>query len=178
MPGVEEMQKSLEILLAEAAIKDTHMRYCRAADRTDFDLFRTCFHPDAVLEFSFFTGSVDEFISMAKVQLRGFTVTTHFTGNQLIKVQGERAWCEFYTLATHRIAADENGPERDYVASVRYIDHMQCREGHWRIAKRLCLLDWARTDPVPEKCEGDKSSAGRRDRQDPSYRLDAEVFSA
>ena len=98
-----------------------------------------------------------------------FTATTHMTGNQLIRVEGESAWCEFYTLATHRIAADENGPERDYVASVRYVDRMECRSGEWRIARRQCILDWARSDPVPEYCDGPKTGGARRDRSDPSY---------
>ena len=170
------MKKTHEDILAEAAIRDVQMRYCRAADRVDFDLFRTCFHDDAVLEFSFFTGSVDEFIAMAEQMLQGFVATTHFTGNSLIQVKGDRAWCEFYTLATHRIARDEKGPERDYATSVRYIDHMACRDGDWRILTRLCVLDWGRTDPVPEQCEGDKMGAARRDRSDPSYLKAAELF--
>lgn len=164
------MQKTLETLLAESAIKDIQMRYCRAADRSDFELFRTCFHPDAILEFSFFTGSVSSFIDMAKAMLAQFLVTTHFTGNQLIEVNGDSAWCEFYTLATHRIAGDSKGPERDYVCSVRYVDQMECHEGEWRITHRCCILDWARTDPVADFCDGDKLGESRRDRSDPSYR--------
>jgi hypothetical protein len=163
------VRKTVEELLAEAAIKDVHMRYCRAADRTDYELFRTCIHPDAVLVFSFFTGGVDDFIGMAKQGLGGYQATTHFTGNHLIAVDGDTARAEFYTLATHRIAADEKGPQRDYVASVRYIDRLECRGDDWRIARRHCVLDWARTDPVPDYCEGSKTGEARRDRSDPSY---------
>lgn len=163
------MQKSMDDLLAESAIRDVQARYCRAADRVDFDLFRTCFHQDAVLQFSFFTGNVDQFIEMSEQTLARFVATTHMTGNQLIEVTGDRAWCEFYALATHRIAADDKGPERDYVTAVRYIDRMERRDGDWRIAHRHCVLDWARTDPVPEYCEGAKTGAARRDSSDPSY---------
>jgi hypothetical protein len=165
----EVMPRTAEDLLAEAAIRDVQLTYCRAADRKDFELYRTCFHKDAVLDFSFFSGSVDEFMEMAQESLGRFTATTHMTGNQLIRVEGNSAWCEFYTLATHRIAADENGPERDYVASVRYVDRMECRSGEWRIARRQCILDWARSDPVPEYCDGPKTGGARRDRSDPSY---------
>jgi len=164
------MGKSIEQVVAESEIREVHARYCRSADRMDFDLYRTCFHPDAVLKFSFFTGSVDEFIQMAKESLARYALTTHFAGNSLIKVDGDSAACEFYTLATHRIAADDNGPERDYAASVRYIDRMERRDGEWRIARRQCMLDWARTDPVPDYCEGPKSgNDARRDLRDPSY---------
>ena len=167
------MQKTIDEMLAEAAIKDVQLRYCRAADRVDFELFRTCFHGDAILEFSFFTGTVDEFIGMAEQMLKGFMITTHFTGNSLVEVKGDKAWCEFYTLATHRIAADEKGPDRDYATSVRYIDHMECRDGDWRIKRRQCVLDWGRTDPVADYCEGDKTGAARRDKTDPSCSVGA-----
>lgn len=163
------MAVNLETLLAESAIRQVQARYCRAADRVDFDLFRTCFHADAVLEFSFFTGSVDEFLAIAEKMLAGFQATTHFTGNALIRIEGDRAACEFYTLATHRIAADHKGPLRDYATSVRYVDAMERRDGEWRIARRTCLLDWGRTDPVPDFCDGAKAGAARRDRTDPSY---------
>ena len=163
------MQKTVQDLLAEAAINDVNMRYCRAADRTDFDLLRTCFHSDAVLVFSFFTGGVDEFVNMARRGLSGYAVTTHFVGNRLISVAGDTARAEFYTLATHRIAKDEKGPERDYIASVRYVDRLESRQGDWRIVRRQCVLDWARTDPVPEYCDGSKTGEARRDQTDPSY---------
>ena len=164
------MAKTIDDVLAEAEIRDVQMRYCRAADRMDFELYRTCFHEDAVLDFSFFEGDVEAFIGMARESLSRFTATTHMTGNQFIQVDGQSAWCEFYTLATHRIAADDNGPERDYVASVRYIDRMERRGGEWRIARRQCVLDWARSDPVPDYCDGAKTGGLRRDRSDPSYR--------
>ncbi len=170
MPG------TIDTLLAESAIRKVQMRYCRAADRVDFDLLRSCFHPVAVVQFSFFEGSVDEFIVLAERMLKDFTITTHFTGNGLIEVGDNSAWCEFYTLATHRIAADEKGPERDYATSVRYLDHMQCRDGEWRIMRRRCVLDWARTDPVPQHCEGDRTGDGTRDRRDPSYQLAEQLF--
>lgn len=164
------MSKTVEQLIAESEIRDVHARYCRSADRCDFELYRTCFHDDAVLEFSFWTGGVDEFIGMARNMLSGFAATTHFTGNSLVEVAGDGATCEFYTLATHRISADAKGPERDYACSVRYIDRMEKRGGEWRIARRQCVLDWARSDPVPAYCDGDKEGDARRDRSDPSYR--------
>jgi ketosteroid isomerase-like protein len=163
------MPKTIDQMLAESEIRDVQARYCRSADRCDFELYRDCFHEDAVLDFSFWTGGVDEFITMAEEMLSGFAATTHFTGNQLIKVDGDTAQCEFYTLATHRIAADDKGPERDYKCAVRYLDRMERRGGEWRIARRHCVLDWARTDPVPEFCDGDKSGIATRDGRDPSY---------
>ena len=44
------MKKTIEDVVAEAAIRDVQMRYCRACDRVDMDLLRACFHPDATTE--------------------------------------------------------------------------------------------------------------------------------
>nr|WP_213245328.1 nuclear transport factor 2 family protein [Gordonia pseudamarae] len=42
------MNEQLRDLLDRQAICDVVARYCRAIDRRDFDLLRTCYHPGAV----------------------------------------------------------------------------------------------------------------------------------
>lgn len=166
------MRKTIEDLLAEAAIRDVQMRYCRGCDRMDFELLRECFHPDATTDYGYFGGSVDDFIASAKVQIPSFLITTHNTGNQNVEVNGDTAWAEHYTLATHRIAADERGPLRDFIAAVRYVDRMECRDGDWRIAHRKLVLDWTRTDPVPGVPDDPGVPLAQRDRSDISYSRD------
>jgi SnoaL-like domain len=163
------MKKTFEDIIAEAAIKDVQMRYCRACDRADYDLLRSCFHPDATTSYGFFGGSVDDFIASAKQQLPLFLHTTHNTGNQNVEVAGDSAWAEHYTVATHRLAADEHGPLRDFVTAVRYIDRMECRDGDWRIAHRKLALDWTRTDPVGAAPPDPDVPRGERGKGDPSY---------
>ena len=163
------MRKTLEDVLAEAAIKDIQVRYCRACDRMDFDLLRSCFHPDATTQYGFFGGTLDEFVESARAQLPHFVATTHNTGNQLVEVSDDAAWAEHYTVATHRLAADESGPERDFVTSVRYIDRLECRDGDWRIMHRALILDWMRSDPVTVIEPRPDVQGGKRDRGDASY---------
>jgi hypothetical protein len=164
------MPKTIEDVIAEAEIKEVHIRYCRANDRRDEALMRSCFHPDAVIELHK-PLDVDAFIELGRQVLSRFTVTWHNTGNQLVEVDGDAAWAEHYTISSHRIAADEKGPQRDFVASGRYIDRMERRNGEWRIARRTMLLDFARTDPTPPDDPGLGSRGGARDRSDPSYTL-------
>jgi len=164
------MPRTIDDLLAEAAIKDVHIRYCRANDRRDEELMRSCFHPDAVIELHEKL-NVDAFIALGRKMLSQYTVTWHNTGNQLVEVDGDAAWAEHYTISSHRIAADENGPERDFVASGRYVDRMERRDGEWRIARRIMLLDFTRTDPVAPGAPGLGGRAGARDRSDPSYAM-------
>jgi hypothetical protein len=164
------VRKTIEEVVAEATIKDIQIRYCRACDRMDFDLLRSCFHPDATTQYGFFGGGVDEFIAGARQQLPQFVGTTHNTGNQIVEVDGTSAWAEHYTVATHRIAADELGPERDFVTAVRYVDRLECRDGDWRIARRELILDWMRSDPVVTIEPRPEVQSGKRDRSDASYR--------
>ena len=164
------MPKTADDLLAEAEIRDVHLRYCRANDRRDEELMRSCFHPDAVIELHQ-PLDVDAFIALGRVVLDQYTVTWHNTGNQLVEVSGDAAWAEHYTISTLRIAAGVDGPERDFVASGRYIDQMERRGGEWRIARRTMLVDFTRTDPVPYNGPGFGSRGGARDRSDPSYAL-------
>jgi hypothetical protein len=166
------MAKTLEDLLAESEIKDVHIRFCRANDRRDEELFRSCFHPDAVVELHE-PLSVDAIANLAGQMLSRYTVTQHQTSNQLVEVNGDVAWAEHYTISFHRIAADETGPERDWIAHGRYIDRMERRDGEWRIARRKLVVDYTRLDPVPP---GDPAlpggtGGGARDRSDPSYSM-------
>ncbi len=89
--------------------------------------------------------------------------------NQTVEVDGASAWAEHYTVATHRIAATADVPEHDFVTAVRYIDQMECRDGDWRIAKRVLILDWMRSDPVTVIEPRPGVQPGRRDRTDASY---------
>ena len=164
------MPKTIDDLLAEALIKDVHLRFCRANDRRDEELMRSCFHADAVIELHE-PFEVEAFLAFGRTVLRRFTVTWHNTGNQLVEVDGDSAWAEHYTISSHRIAADGAEPERDLVAYGRYIDRMERRGGEWRIARRTLIVDYTRTDPVPASAPGFRTPAGARDRSDPSYTL-------
>ena len=162
------MPKTIDDVVAEAAIRDVHLRFCRANDRRDEELTRSCFHPDAVIELHEEL-TVDALIALGREILSRYLVTWHNTGNQLVEVDGDAAWAEHYTISSHRIAADEAGPERDFVAHGRYIDRMERRDGEWRIARRKMVLDFTRTDPVSAGEPGLGNGGGARDRTDPSY---------
>jgi len=163
------MPATLEDLLAEAQIKDVHIRYCRANDRRDEGLMRSCFHPDAVIALHKDL-DVEGFIALGREILGQYVVTWHNTGNQLVEVRGDVAMAEHYTISSHRIAASADGPERDWIAHGRYIDRMERRDGVWKIARRKLVVDYTRMDPVGEAVSP-ASGGGMRDRSDPSYAL-------
>ena len=171
------MHKTVAEMLAEHTIMALHMTYCRAVDRCDFELLRSVFHPDARFDYGNFDGDVDGFLAMVAGGLACYLGTTHCVGNQLVELapDGRSAWAEHYTVATHRIAADDRKPLRDFVLSIRYVDRVECRAGDsgddWRITHRTLIRDWWRTDPVVVSSEPRVPSTARRDRDDPSCRL-------
>lgn len=162
------MPKTLEDLIAESEIRDLHVRYCRANDRRDEELMRSCFHPDAVVELHE-PLSVEAFVGMGRQVLGNFSVTWHNTGNQIVEVNGDKAWAEHYTISSHRIPASDAGPERDFIVHGRYLDQAEKRDGVWKFAARKMIVDYTRTDPVGPGEPGMGSSGGARDRSDPSY---------
>lgn len=164
------MSKNLEDILAESEIKDVHIRYCRANDRQDEDLMRTCFHADAVIELHKDL-DLEAFLALGREVLSQYTVTWHNTGNQLVEVHGDAAWAEHYTVSSHRIAADDRGPERDWIAYGRYVDRMERRDGEWSIARRKMIVDYTRMDEVAPGAAGFGTGEGARDRSDPSYMM-------
>ncbi len=163
------MDLELQRLLDEAAIKKVHIRYCRAIDRMDWDLLRSCYHPDAVDDHGEYVGGIDGFIEYCKAGCPTFLTTTHMTGNQLVEVDGDTAWAEHYARAYHRVAPKDGEPLKDLEVNTRYVDRFERRDGEWRILKRVVVVDSDRVDEVRESWVPDAQLRARRDRSDPSY---------
>ncbi len=165
------MEKSLQILLDEDAIKKVHLRYCRAIDRRDFELLRSCYHPDAIDDHGSdeYVGGLDGFVEYCMKGTLNFVSTTHLTGNQLVEVDGDVAWAEHYGRAYHRVAAGADGVAKDLVSNTRWIDRFERRDGDWKIAKRVIVVDSERVDPVHEGWTDPHQFRGARDKTDPSY---------
>ncbi len=162
---------ALKRLVDEAAIRDVHLKYCRGVDRRDWDLVRSCYHPDASDYHGPYTGGVDGFIAWAKETCETIDITQHLTGNQLVEIDGDVAWHEAYTTAFHRFKPTEAAPALHWWLRVRYQDRMERREGEWKIAERMVILDGQWKAPV-EDLPGEWLR-GRYDTSDPSYNRSA-----
>jgi ketosteroid isomerase-like protein len=144
---------ALQRLQDEAAIRRVHLDYCRGVDRRDWDLVRSCYHPDAVDHHGPYSGGVDGFIAWAMEFVEEVVSTTHFVGNQLVDVEGNTAWHEAYCRAYHRMKATDSAPEAEYVVNLRYLDRMDARDGEWKISDRLVVHDSVRWDALGEQTE-------------------------
>lgn len=135
----------------EAAIRDVVLRYCRAVDRRDYDSVRACYHPDATDHHGTYRGGVDGFIERLHRELPKCERTFHVVANLLVdRVSADSARSESYVLAYHRLAARPGPGMLDRLVALRYLDRFERRDGQWRIAERVCVCEWTRTDPVAD----------------------------
>lgn len=138
---------TLQQLQDERDIRRIIYRYCRAVDRSDFALLRSCYHPDAFDDHGVYKGGVDGLLDYIRGESGKFLHTMHFIGNVLIDIDGDTADTEAYTLAFHRMPASPTKPLRDLVVGLRYLDRFERRTGRWAIARRVCVFAWSqRTD--------------------------------
>jgi hypothetical protein len=145
------MASPIQSLLDRQSITEVLYLYCRACDRRDEVLLRACFHPDARHRHGGFAGLSSEFATMAIRIIGRAQVTKHVLTNVMIEVDGDRAWAESHYSAFHRFVDPETGRTEDNFSGGRYLDCFESRDGRWRIAERIGLLDYERFLPASER---------------------------
>jgi hypothetical protein len=176
MPEVASTADAADVqrVVDEAAVRDVQLRYCRGIDRQDWEMVRSCYHPGAVDNHGPYNGSAEGFIAFAKEFLDVIEKTSHFTGNQLVEVEGDVAWHEAYCVSYERLKATATTPRIDRSVIFRYFDRMERHEGRWAIVDRVVIVDLERQDPVPTEQIGVPPwHLGSADRSDPSYNRDS-----
>ncbi len=181
-----ETEKKLQILIDKDEIRDVMLKHARALDRSDPELFKSLFHPDAVRlttkgEEPGPTGQLRA-IAAVKPDEKPYM---HFIGNQLIEVEGDVAYAESY-FVSYREVAREHLLEEERIAlgdadaaqrytrtrAGRYLDRLEKRDGQWKIVWRMMTGDWSRMDPVGKQVDrGHTSFPGKPDATDPLYKL-------
>jgi ketosteroid isomerase-like protein len=138
----------IQALLDKQAIIEVLVRYCRAVDRADVDLLRSCYHDDATEDHGgVFKGTADAYIvQIAPILPRG--LMTHTTTNILIGLDGDVAQAESHILAFARLKKD--GEKFDTLTLARAVDRMERRDGVWRIAARRLVWEWNHEMPMAE----------------------------
>lgn len=153
--------KRLMELLDKQALQELVVRYCRAVDRADGELFLSCYHPDALDEHGPYSGSPAVMLAALKKgpMAPGGVTIQHSISNSLFELHGDIAYGETY-FQTRRPGA--NGELT--MSTGRYVDRYERRGGEWRFALRRCIIEYARTGTNIEEFV-----PGSRDKTDPSY---------
>jgi hypothetical protein len=161
----------LEHLLDRQDILDCLVRFCRAMDRFDRELFLSAFHRDAIIAAGPFVGGPEKLYDWAsELHQQGQSSTLHYLLNHTCEIDGDVAHTETYYLFTGR-----NRDETNWTAGGRYIDRLERRDGQWRIAFRSNAIEWSGmvpTTPIPflDVPDVHRNGAPSRTPDDPSYR--------
>lgn len=152
------------------AISEILARYCRGIDRCDGTVLADVFTPDARIDFGDGARSPADTIPGLMAGLGAMRLTQRNISNTMMRITGATAKCETSCVALHLIAEPDG--EIELVVGGRYLDTLVKTGGAWRIAERLYVMDWNRTQPATMRGDGglfDKlQRRGSRAPDDPS----------
>jgi hypothetical protein len=138
---------AVQALLDKDAIREAVLRYCRGVDRLEPDMIRSAYHPDGYDEHGELHGGRDEFIEALVPLVRdNYVSTSHNVANQLIELNGDRALSESYFVAVH--VTESEAQQWQEIVFGRYVDNFERRDGEWRIAHRVCVIDSRNTQAI------------------------------
>jgi hypothetical protein len=166
-----ERLSRLQHLLDRQDILDCLVRFTRAMDRFDRELFLSAFHSDAIIDAGEFVGGPEALYAWASdLHEKGQISTLHNLLNHSCEIDGHVAHAETYYLFTAR-----NRDETNWMAGGRYIDRLEQRNGTWKIALRCNAIEWSGmvpTTPIPFENVPDihRNGVPSRSKADPSYR--------
>ncbi len=158
----------MQELLDKQAIHEALMRYARGVDRGDAELICSAYHPDAVDEHGVadYTGltvgpAIVELMASAPMSMH------HITNYSITLHDDDTAGCESYFTVWQSHQVD--GREATLHALGRYVDRFEKRDGEWRIAHRLVIVEHTSVLPLDASAPPSAPGRGSRDRDDPSY---------
>lgn len=160
-----DMQQAMQQLLAKQAIQELVIRYCRAADRQDWDLMARLYHDDATDDHGeMFRGSARDYLAWLPGMRAQMDVTAHHVSNHYIVVDGNRAEGEVYIVAYH-LKTTRDGTKTQVVTGGRYLDKYEDRGTGWKFSARKAVLDWNEFQPSLSRWPNE----GRPLREDPAW---------
>jgi hypothetical protein len=135
--------------LDQMQICDVRRRWAFNLDLAEWDALQSCFHPDASVTVSWYSGSASVFIERSKAMVGGRKPEEHrkhWLGNMRSEVVGTRAVLETDVLILIRELIEQD--LFDYTSYARFYDLFEKRDGVWRIVEWRCIYDKDRLDPV------------------------------
>lgn len=152
------------------AIAETLALYCRGIDRCDAEQLAAAFTADAMIDYGDGARPIAEVIPGLVAGLGTMRLTQHNISNTVMRIDGEQAKAETNCVALHIIPTPDG--EIELVVGGRYLDRLDKRDGRWRIAERLYVMDWNRSQPATMALEGGLFDGlqrrGARSSDDPS----------
>ena len=126
------------------AIDDLLDTYAHAIDTKDWDLLRTLFLPDAVLDYTHeggVRGDIDDAIAWLSKALSAFSMCQHIVANRRVAIDGDEAAVEAYVFSPLG-APDGNGGLAFVLSGGEYSDRLRRTPEGWRFASRTARSAW------------------------------------
>jgi hypothetical protein len=133
------------------AVKQVLVVYARALDERNWELLKSCFTPDAVIEGSIDTLKID--LALARTQRLAvqYARTMHYLTNHNVTVTGDCATSNCYVFAGHWKGDPPGTPHPDDLfGGVEYADELKRIDGRWYIDYRRVVAGW-RLGPQPHE---------------------------
>lgn len=120
-------------------IDDLLTRYATALDAKDWELFSTCFTPDAFIDYTAaggVKGTLAEVRQWLAEVMAGFPMTQHLVTNRDVRVEGDSATCRSCLLNPMGLPDGDRGLVLFFDGGY-YRDKMVRTAEGWRIAERI-----------------------------------------
>ena len=150
------MSMTIEEISAHLEIRQAIARYCRGVDRRDKAMLKSVYHPDGTDDHSVFVGLGHDFADFIIDLLNQEPgASTHQVTSVLICLHGpDRADVESYYIAHQAMSDAQTGEPLLLNTGGRYLDKFERRNGEWKVAKRICTIDWSRRHVHGEAWDG------------------------
>ena len=140
------MQHDAAAALDRQLIHDIVDAWAICRDSGDWDGLRACWHPDGIMNATWFQGGVEQFIDGAQRAFERAGMSAHLQGACKIDLAGHRAIAQTRVTIYARDALD--GHMCDIASLGRFYDFFEKRNGRWGLAQRQPIYERDRADPV------------------------------
>lgn len=133
-----ELENKIQQVADQLEIDSLLSRYAEAIDRRDYQLLDTCFTPDALVDYSDadgVAGPYPEARAWLEEVLAPIDEMQHFISNKQIKLDGDSATGECYTLNINGFKLADSSSNH-LVVGAKYIDEFTRTPKGWRISRR------------------------------------------
>lgn len=138
------------------AIQSVVGTHSRGLDRLDSDLLKSCYWPDAEVDYGSYKGPAHAFCELVVAALGdSYQLTQHSLGNPLIAVDNGSARVETYCTAWHLLKEGD----QELVFSGRYLDLLERRGTCWKLLQRTVVMDWSRRFRVDDERDSEAFAA-------------------
>jgi hypothetical protein len=134
----EKLKRTVQHLQDRQDILDCIVRESRSRDRHDVEMMNSCWWEDGADEHGPVVTRATEYAARANAgHAANFQSTSHNITNHLCEIDGDSACCESYVMGGLFWLDNKTTT----IAMGRYLDHLEKRNGEWRLLTRRCTIE-------------------------------------